>query len=157
MQAPLLQTPEGNIVGGNTIARFLAQAGSVKGLSGTSAYHTVRLQRPETLCRLTRLQLVIILCMQALIEEWIELLTSDLQAPLDSWYLPLVGVWSYDKKVAPAAEAFSSLDCCFQAAFIMCGMAVHSCFGSFKHAKHQKVMCTGFGLALVLSSSLWVM
>ncbi|KAK9836681.1 hypothetical protein WJX74_005908 [Apatococcus lobatus] len=79
-KSPLLQTPEGHIVGGNTIARFLAQAGSVKGLTGTSAYHT------------------------ALIEEWIELLTSDLQAPLDSWYLPLVGVWSYDKKKEDAAQ-----------------------------------------------------
>ena len=44
-QSPLLQTPEGNVVGGNTIARFLAQAGSVKGLTGTSAYHTVSLEQ----------------------------------------------------------------------------------------------------------------
>ena len=103
LQAPLLQTPEGNIVGGNTIARFLAQAGSVKGLSGTSAYHTVSAGKswkavPADQPSVGHLSELI----QALIEEWIELLTSDLQAPLDSWYLPLVGVWSYDKKVALA-------------------------------------------------------
>ena len=36
---------------------------------------------------------------QALVEQWIDFTTTELDAPLLSWILPILGHWPYDKKV----------------------------------------------------------
>jgi len=41
-------------------------------------------------------------CGQALVEQWIDFTTTELDAPLLSWILPILGHWPYDKKVPPA-------------------------------------------------------
>ncbi len=39
--------------------------------------------------------------MQALVEQWIEFSTLNIDAPLSSWVYPLLGFMDYDKKVCP--------------------------------------------------------
>lgn len=41
-------------------------------------------------------------CGQALVEQWIDFTTTELDAPLLSWILPILGHWPYDKKARPA-------------------------------------------------------
>ena len=36
---------------------------------------------------------------QAQVEQWIDFTTTELDSPLLSWILPLLGHWPYDKKV----------------------------------------------------------
>jgi len=36
------------------------------------------------------------------VEQWIDFTTTELDAPLLSWILPILGHWPYDKKVPPA-------------------------------------------------------
>ena len=40
-----------------------------------------------------------VLARQAQVEQWIDFTTTELDAPLLSWILPLLGHWPYDKKV----------------------------------------------------------
>ena len=37
-------------------------------------------------------------------EQWIDFTTTELDAPLLSWVLPLLGHWPYDKKVMLHAQ-----------------------------------------------------
>ncbi len=41
----------------------------------------------------------LLLCSQALVEQWIDFTTTELDAPLLSLVLPILGHWPYDKKV----------------------------------------------------------
>ena len=38
-------------------------------------------------------------CAQAQVEQWIDYSTLELDAPLMSWILPILGYWDYNQKV----------------------------------------------------------
>lgn len=48
--------------------------------------------------------------MQALVEQWIEFATGELDAPLASWYYPIAGYMEYNKKVGPTLLTQSTLE-----------------------------------------------
>ncbi|EIE21308.1 glutathione S-transferase [Coccomyxa subellipsoidea C-169] len=79
-KVPTLQTPEGGIWESNAIARYVARLAD-KGLFGATAYDA------------------------ALVEQWIEFATGELDAPLASWYYPIAGYMEYNKKKEEAAIA----------------------------------------------------
>ncbi|KAK9908313.1 hypothetical protein WJX75_005835 [Coccomyxa subellipsoidea] len=79
-KVPVLQTPEGGIWESNAIARYVARL-SDKGLFGATAYDA------------------------AVVEQWIEFCTLELDAPLASWIYPIMGYMEYNKKKEEAAIA----------------------------------------------------
>ncbi|KAK9834888.1 hypothetical protein WJX81_006700 [Elliptochloris bilobata] len=89
-KVPTLETPTGGVWESNAIARYVARL-SDKGLFGASAFE------------------------EALVEQWIDFTTTELDAPLLSWILPILGHWPYDKKkeegaIAAVKKAMALLD-----------------------------------------------
>ncbi|CAL8463238.1 g2772 [Coccomyxa elongata] len=77
-KVPTLQTPEGAVWESNAIARYVARLAD-KGLFGVTAFDA------------------------ALVEQWIEFSTLNIDAPMSSWLYPLLGFMDYDKKKEEAA------------------------------------------------------
>ena len=43
--------------------------------------------------------------MQAQVEQWIDFTTQEIDAPMLSWFLPIIGYMEYNKKVCPVQFA----------------------------------------------------
>lgn len=79
-KVPVLQTDKGSIFESNAIARYVSRLADV-GLYGTNLQQL------------------------AVIEQWIDFVSNEIDAPLLSWVLPLLGYGPYDKKKETAAIA----------------------------------------------------
>ena len=44
--------------------------------------------------------------MQAQVEQWIDFTTQEVDAPMLSWFLPIIGYMEYNKKVRPVQQCF---------------------------------------------------
>ena len=42
--------------------------------------------------------------MQAQVEQWIDFTTQEIDAPMLSWFLPIIGYMEYNKKVCPVQQ-----------------------------------------------------
>ena len=45
--------------------------------------------------------------MQAQVEQWIDFTTQEIDAPMLSWFLPIIGYMEYNKKVRPLQQYIS--------------------------------------------------
>ena len=45
--------------------------------------------------------------MQAQVEQWIDFTTQEVDAPMLSWFLPIIGYMEYNKKVCPLQQYLS--------------------------------------------------
>ena len=45
--------------------------------------------------------------MQAQVEQWIDFTTQEIDAPMLSWFLPIIGYMEYNKKVCPLQQYLS--------------------------------------------------
>ncbi|KAK9796239.1 hypothetical protein WJX73_009454 [Symbiochloris irregularis] len=81
-KVPVLETPEGGVFESNAIARYVAGLADT-GLKGTTDYE------------------------QALIDQWVDFATLELDAPFSSWLYPIVmpNVVPYNKQREEAAQA----------------------------------------------------
>lgn len=95
---PVLETPKGCIFESNAIARYVARLSDV-GLFGNDN---------EDMVSIPHLEIKLLAQpffedngagLQGRVEQWIDSISNDVDAPLMSWILPLMGIWSYDKKV----------------------------------------------------------
>lgn len=77
-KVPVLETEKGCIFESNAIARYLAK------ISNNDIYGSNHLEFAH-------------------IEQWIDFSSNEIDAPLNSWVLPLVGLMPYDKKKEQAA------------------------------------------------------
>eukprot|EP01023_Acetabularia_acetabulum_P059127 TRINITY_DN7093_c0_g1_i1.p1 TRINITY_DN7093_c0_g1~~TRINITY_DN7093_c0_g1_i1.p1 ORF type:complete len:385 (-),score=81.18 TRINITY_DN7093_c0_g1_i1:126-1280(-) len=78
-KVPVLETDHGCIWESNAIARYVARLAD-KGLFGKTHLDA------------------------AVVEQWIDFSTNEIDAPLMSWIFPLMGFWPYDKKKEDAAK-----------------------------------------------------
>eukprot|EP01024_Parvocaulis_polyphysoides_P017362 TRINITY_DN1767_c0_g2_i1.p1 TRINITY_DN1767_c0_g2~~TRINITY_DN1767_c0_g2_i1.p1 ORF type:complete len:445 (-),score=82.69 TRINITY_DN1767_c0_g2_i1:181-1371(-) len=78
-KVPVLETDHGCVWESNAIARYVARLAD-KGLFGKTHLDA------------------------ALVEQWIDFSTNEIDAPLMSWIFPLMGFWPYDKKKEDAAK-----------------------------------------------------
>ena len=44
--------------------------------------------------------------MQAQVEQWIDFTTQEIDAPMLSWFLPIIGYMEYNKKARPVQHRY---------------------------------------------------
>ncbi|CAL5228080.1 g11148 [Coccomyxa viridis] len=77
-KVPTLETPQGGVFESNAIARYVARIAD-KGLFGTTTFEAGQ------------------------VEQWIDFTTQEIDAPMLSWFLPIIGFMEYNQKKEEAA------------------------------------------------------
>ncbi len=111
-QVPTLETPQGGVFESNAIARYVARIAD-KGLFGTTTFEAVwsslawvpsPIFQKDVLCTYTiiqgRMDVLSMSDMQGQVEQWIDFTTQGIDAPMLSWFLPIIGFMEYNQKVS---------------------------------------------------------